>query len=295
MKNKTYKQNDFDMEFIGKLDNFPIDLLKFNEHYQRGIEKKRKEPIKKSIMKTGLFLPDKAITINQRNEIVDGQHRVLAAKECGLSHVPVSRYLFRDPKKEVAFFVHINNFDQRLNAYDYWFARFIEGDPVAVTIYKLESDPMSIVKNMIAIKGKQTQDRKFSIPQILEIIEMSIGMKKGNWTKDRHQKWVEVIIDTGWPTILNVCNSFFSWFLEIFGQKINNPQAYTVDSFRAIKFLYIKLKEISEHQNRTTISKMKTFSIDTVYATSPIAGKKMLLINHYNKGKSKNKIEIFEL
>jgi len=58
--------NEFGMTLI-KTEQLPVESLQFNRKYQRDIEHKRKENIKKSIRKCGCFLPDQTIIVNQIN------------------------------------------------------------------------------------------------------------------------------------------------------------------------------------------------------------------------------------
>jgi hypothetical protein len=294
MKNEITEngKNKFGMVLVDKYKKMPIESLKFNRHYQRATEVARKEKVKQGILTCGHFLPEKSITVNQDNEVVDGQHRLLAAKELGMSHIPVSKYYFEDKDKEAKFFVYINGFDERLNVVDYWYAMYLSGDPLAIVLYNLESDPRSALKNKIVIKGKKTDKSKLNTTQVLEIVGLAIGIigKGRNWQKTQHSLWLKKLSSGSFEKILDEVNGFIGWYETIFGDKKTAPWAYYLDSFRAIKYLYVALKQKDWHRRKETIVKMKSFKLDATFMAAPLAGKKYQLIDHFNKNRKNQRL-----
>ncbi|MFO7817079.1 MAG: hypothetical protein R6V39_05300 [Desulfovibrionales bacterium] len=285
-------ENKFGMVLIEKNKRMPVESLQFNRHYQRVTETARKEKVKQGIHACGHFLPEKSITVNQNNEVVDGQHRLLAVKELGMSHIPVTKYYFEDKDKEASFFIYINGFDERLNAVDYWYAMYLSGDPLAMVMYKLESDSRSALKDKIIIKGKKTDKTKITVTPTLEIIGVAIGFigQGHNWQKSQHSLWLKRLADKPFENILKEVNEFIGWYEAIFGDKKNAPWAYQLDSFRAIKYLYVSLKEKGWHLKKETVIKMKSFKLDATFMTAPLAGKKYQLVDHFNKNRKKERL-----
>lgn len=284
-------KNRFGMTLLEKNKKMSVESLKFNKQYQRATEVARKENVKKGIVTCGHFLPEKSITVNQANEVVDGQHRLLAAQELGLSHIPVSKYYFEDKDKEAAFFVYINGFDERLSVVDYWYAMYLSGDPLAETIYKLESEARSLLNNKVVIKGKKTDKSKISITQVLEIIHMAIGnTNRGNWAKADHEIWLKQLSKCSFDDVLKTTNDFIGWYETIFGNKKNTPWAYYLDSFRAIKYFYKALYSRGWHKSKDTVAKMKSFNLGATFMAAPLAGKKYQLIDHFNKNKKHKRL-----
>jgi hypothetical protein len=282
-------ENEFGMTLI-ETKKVPIESLKFNRDYQRVKQPARVKQIKQGMIACGQFLPDRPITVNQKNEVVDGQHRLWAAMEMGYSIVPIVKYHFKTPELEAKYFIFINNYDPRLKATDYWYANLLSKDPIAIFLYRLDEDFNSALKNKIALKGKET-NHKWSITPTLEVIGLALGYSNENWTKSLHGKWVAALKFRGQKEVMLEVNEFVVWYEAIFGLKNKNPFAYYLDSFRAIKLLYYKLKRKGWHNQPTTINKMKSFQIDSAFIAAPLAGKKQLLIGHYNHRKKKEVLD----
>jgi len=282
-------ENNFGMTLIDSNKKLPVESLKFNRQYQRATETARKESVKQSIIDCGHYLPDQSITVNQDNEVVDGQHRLLAAIDLGINAIPATIYNFSDKKKEAAFFVHINGFDQRLNQVDYWYGRFLAGDPVAEFLYYLESSKESSLYEKIVVKGSNTS-KKISTTMALAIIMYAVGFKNKNWQKKDHPALVTRLKQAGEKKVLFFINDFVSWYESIFGTKKENTVAYNLDVFRAILALHIRLASEGLQNQKNTINKLKRFNLGTAFITAPLAGKKYQLIDHFNKGRQKNKI-----
>jgi len=284
-------KNKFGMILVENNIKMPVESLQFNEHYQRALEIARKEKVKQGIISCGHFLPEKSITVNQNNEVVDGQHRLCAVRELGMSHIPVSKYYFADKKKEAAFFVYINGFDERLNIVDYWYAMYLANDPIAVTMYNLESDPRSALKDKIVVKGRKTGKSKISPTQVLESIQIALATtNRGNWTKADHHIWLKKLNQLSYAVVLQRVNEFIVWYEKIFGSKKDTPWAYHMDSFRAIKYFYKILQERGWHQKKDTFIKMKSFKLGATFMTAPLTGKKYQLIDHFNKNRQKQRL-----
>ena len=286
----TDLQNEFGMVLVEANKKVSAKTLNFNRNYQRATEHSRKEKVKKSMLSCGQFLSEKSLTVNQDDEVVDGQHRLLAALEIDWESVPITKYYFTDPQSEAAFFSHINGFDERLGAKDYWYSKYLSGDPIATFIYNLDENYHTALKDKIRLKGKDTKDSKLSIGQVLECLAIGIGYNTSNWEKTRHDKWVKQFNKFTESALLIVIDDFISWYEQIFGTKKENPIAYRQDSFRAIKFFYLALKKKGLHNKKTTIYKMKTFNLDVAFVTAPLHGKNYQLINHFNKGRRKETI-----
>jgi hypothetical protein len=285
------EENRFGMTVIEKNVLVPVNSLKINQDYQRIKDRARVANVKKSMIKCAQFLPDKSITVNQNNEIVDGQHRYWAAKELGWEVVPITKYFFSNKKNEAAFFTHINGFDQRLKTHDFWYALYLSGDELAEFLYRLEESPLSALKEKIAIRGKLTKESKWTISNVLQIIVFAVTGSSDNWSKRNHELLVSKIQTVGRGIVFERVNEFVIWFEDIFGTKKENSLAHYVDSFRAILFFYSLLKRNEWHNKKETISKMKQFRIDQNFITAPLIGKKQLLVGHYNGQKKKNIIE----
>ena len=279
-------ENMFGMTLLEKNKIVPIESLKFNRDYQRAMDPSRKEKVKKGIVSCGQFLPDKPVVVNQDNEIVDGQHRVTAAKEIGITRIPVVKYRFSSKKKEAEFFIFTNNYDPRLKPVDYWYAKYLAGDGLAVFLYELNTSENSALQNMIALKGSETNS-KWVISSVLGAISVPFNVDS-HWEKKVHDYWISALHDMGTKTVMGKINMFVNWYHQIFGYKSDSPWAHRQDVFRAIKTLYINLELMGYAHSKDAVNKMKSFIVDSAFISAPLIGKKMHLVNHYNKNRKKN-------
>ncbi len=267
-----------------------IDNLKINGAYQRGIERSRYKQVLASMQKYGLFLTEHPIIITQDNIIVDGQHRFKAALEFGLKEVPVVKYKFKTPEHEAKYFVHINGFSSKQKPVDFWHSAKLTNNRIANLLYMLAENDRSVLKGMIATKGQET-NHKIAVPQIIELILKAISYPEQSFYHskiDDIAKRSELFSDN---EILENINTYMSWFIESFGTKKDNKLAYNVDTFRAIRIVYIMLKEKNLANITATKEKFKTFRFGAEFIAAPSYGKKYQLINFYNKGKhSKNQL-----
>jgi hypothetical protein len=184
IKEEKKDLNKFGMKFMDK-GEIDIANLKFNPVYQRKLEPHRWKEVLGSMERTGVFAIESPIVINQNNEIVDGQHRVVAAEKYGFKKVLYVRYYFASEKCEAKYFKHMNKFNSKQKPVDYWFSAKMAGDRLANILYKLDEQDTSSLKNQIALKGKQT-NTKLSISQVLSMILYAVDWKR-TWsytTKD---------------------------------------------------------------------------------------------------------------
>lgn len=288
---KRNDENKYGMTVIERYKIVPTDSLKINQDYQRIKDLARVANVKKSMIKCGQFLPDKCLTVNQNDEIVDGQHRYWAAREIGWEKIPITKYYFNNKENEAAFFAHINGFDQRLKSPDYWYALYLSGDDLAKFLYRLEESPMSALNEKIAVKGKLTEKTKWNIGKVLQVVNVAMERYDTNWKKAEHHIMIEKLRQFSVEVVVDRVNEFVYWFQKIFGEKKDNTLVYYRDSFRAILFFYSLLYRKGWHNKPETISKMKQFRVDQNFITSPLIGKKQILVSHYNGKKKNNTLE----
>ncbi len=114
-------------------DNLHVDL-----RYQRSISTKRGERVVKSIIEKfhwPLFQP---LTITPRQEggywVIDGQHRLLAARRMGLPEIPVVIVEIGGTAKQAAAFVGINAARVNMTPLAIHHAMVVANDPLAVRL-----------------------------------------------------------------------------------------------------------------------------------------------------------------
>ena len=98
------------------------DRYKFNSLQRIIKEKHVRELIEE--MKTHGFLPNKSISVNEKNEIIDGHHRYLAAKSLGIPMlVQVCKGMTQDS------IIQANQLQEDWNKHDFTNTYAIQGNP----------------------------------------------------------------------------------------------------------------------------------------------------------------------
>lgn len=265
--------------------------------YQRKLDKGRKNRVLKSIQKWGFYWPQEPIVCTPDFKIIDGQHRWLAAREFGITHLPVTIFEFPNEKLEAAFFRHLNEFNSQLKPTDYWHSRYLQGDPIACFIYLLESDLESGFFDKIRIKGKNTSS-KFSISQVLYIIAiLGFGVKMDFVINTQRQSRFEILFqETDLKSLKTRLNAFINWLDIAFGEHDGLNYAYKNLNLKAIVSFYRKLldENFLNGSLKKSANKMKSFRISNDFITGKTEEKINMLISHFNRGKVKRKIKSYE-
>lgn len=73
-------------EYPKYVDKYPLDKLELNEWNPNEMDLEKMKSLVRSIKERGFLVP---IVANKDGKIIEGEHRYLASKECGLKKVPV--------------------------------------------------------------------------------------------------------------------------------------------------------------------------------------------------------------
>lgn len=259
--------------------------LKLEPTYQRCIEPSRKRGIAQSMVTTG-YWPEETIIVNQDFEIVDGQHRVVAALQVGIKQVPISVVEFKDKRTEATYFSLKNNWNTSLKPVDFWYARYQFCHPYATCIYELDIDDDSLLKNNIALKGRETKKAKFTITDCCLFINFAVGYNQ-NWSKEKDAFLTKRVVNLGYEPIKEEINDFIDCFYSIFGNsKRSNPFAYRASSIRSFITFYSLAKRqdflSSRRKLNEFIGKMATYALTADFLKANHAGRIQMLITHFN-------------
>jgi len=128
-----------DARFV--LDMIPIDSIRIASVYQREVLKKNKVS---SIVKR--FKPESfgTLVIGKRRDgtwwCVDGMHRLEAARQLNMKHVPCSVFMSDGEHHEAQVFVDLNCERTSVNQVDIFRAALCQGEPDTVAIQKILED-----------------------------------------------------------------------------------------------------------------------------------------------------------
>jgi hypothetical protein len=116
-----------------KNKTIPVDLLKIDDHYQRLV---RPAHVAKIVANYDPRLFG-ALTVNDRSGVlfvIDGGHRLAAAKELGLTSVPCHVLTGLTSQEEAGLFYHVNINRLKANSFERFVSLRHHGDPHALEI-----------------------------------------------------------------------------------------------------------------------------------------------------------------
>lgn len=284
-------------EEIDLIKEFNVSDIKFNAAYQRTINPKKVRTIRNSIKKYGMFWGGEVIVLNEQMEVIDGQHRVMAATESNILKLPVLVVTFGSKKEEAGYFVDKNMHTTKLTPVDFWHASYISGCTIAKTIYALNNDPKSLLHNKIAIKGGNNDKTRFSIPTalcFLNVVCLDGGRSVG---KSKHERIKTHIAKYSYDEILLKMNIYVQWFNDCFGDsKVENPKPYGARVASAIAALYIIMYKSGKIRNtrayNNSVTKMRKYRFSEQTEAMTIEGITMAMVIHLNKGVHKNNVKL---
>jgi hypothetical protein len=263
--------------------------IKFNAEYQRTLEQWRLKKIIASMRAYG-YWPSEVIVLNEKHEVVDGQHRTKAAINIGIKQVPVCIVTFPNKKLEAKFFADKSNYNCNLKPVDFWHARYLSGHPVAEALYKLEADKSCNLYNRVALKGRESKTTKYIINQVLSMFCMITRMNDSNWRKDNDDQLMNKILEISYDKLVAKINQFTTWLEQSFGLK-GGSMAYETSHFRSILKFYSIIEDHGDAQKSESIKKMRSYIFTSELSKLTHTARVYALIAHYNKGKmDKNKI-----
>lgn len=122
----------------------PIERLSVDHRYQRTLDGKRSQAVIERITASFRWAAFQAILVTRAEGggkpeaqgylIIDGQHRVEAAKRCGIKHVPAVVVTATSLADQAAAFVRANTDRVAVNPFALHRARVQAGDPAAVAV-----------------------------------------------------------------------------------------------------------------------------------------------------------------
>lgn len=280
------------MKVVKTYQMIELSELKFGATYQRCIEPAREKRIAKSIREHG-YWPQEVIIVNQNKEIIDGQHRVQAAKEVGVERVPISIVSFDTLKTEASFFAQKNNWNTNLKPVDFWYARLLAEDPYAKLMYQLNRDKDCLLYKRISVKGQKYDEVRFPISSAAFMINMALG-KPYRWRKNLDYALVHSVKRTSYIHVFNYINDFLTFFFKSFSEdKKSNPIPYQTKCFVAIGTFYVLATDntVKGTSISKLISKMSKYVFTSDFVKADHIGRIQALVNFYNKGRTKNRIK----
>lgn len=273
------------------LKSVDIATLTMNSVYQRCFEPKRCKELKYSIQKEG-YWDHSIIVVNSKLEVVDGQHRVQAARDCGIKRIVVNVVDFKNKEEEARFFWVMNNYKStHLLTKDYWFARYQSADILANALYAINDCDKSSLKNNIALKGHDTRS-KLNIAAALTLINYAVTGTSTHWERRGDSTLSKGVEKIGISEVVIRASQTYDFISLCFGRiSINNTVPYKFKNFKSIITFIMLLEKSGFIENRDTIKKIQSFIFTSEFDRIPQSMKVQSLVNHFNSGKTKNRIK----
>lgn len=118
-----------------KFATIPVSEIKIDAGYQRRL----REKVNRMVANWDYNLCD-VVLVSYRNDkfyVIDGQHRVAAAKRVGAEFLPCQIVEGLSREEEAARFVALNSATSPLSQYDTWKANLLCGDPVDTEVKRI--------------------------------------------------------------------------------------------------------------------------------------------------------------
>ncbi len=272
-----------------KVSNIPTTV----KEYQRPIEPIRLNNIKKSIIENRTtspafdgYFPQEVIVLNQDGEPVDGQHRLQAARDCGIEEVPCVKWHFDGIVDETKMFTHLNSFNTNLKAVYVWHSRKLWGCPIANMVYDLHENPDSPFHGIIRVKGNdsvRTDKKKFTIVSLIQLMNtICFNLRAPHFKYSKLNTRMETnFANLNWENAITAGYDFMRWF-KVFADQ--NPDWYGQRLIPAISIVYKSLKEqgFMNNQRRTAgfANHLKTMNIGKPFPNEHRSTKIMMIKTH---------------
>jgi len=197
------------------------------DFYQRILQPSRVLKICGQMDVLGGYDRAKPIVLNEKFEVVDGQHRLLALLMRGGTKIWVVIYEFNTFEDEVTYWVWAQKNMAPPGPDQFWHSQYLIKNPYSVLIYDLcQNDVTSICNNMVALKTSKAKKKKITLAVFLPILNQ-MGLKfshSSHWSQDNDHVFTNKIKEIGYQEIKARMNAFFTWFITIYGKsKFNNP------------------------------------------------------------------------
>jgi len=260
MKNKLFQNTYIDVININ-------DLI--TDEYQRMSENNSPRRIRKMINNFNSDLLS-TITVSLRNGkyyVVDGQHRVLAARSVGLKALRAEVHNNLTKEDEAALFVMLNSSSTKVNKIQIYNAHVIAKDPTTLRIKFIAAS------NGLKI-GSWTEDNTLSAYGTLEKVYTTLG-------EDLLDVALHLIKST-WGGDSSSMNRYFiegvAYFIEIYQSEEN----YTHDKFIKQLSKVSATKLFAEMKADTTSSKLRIKAMNTLHRYYNTRLNKQLPHKHFN-------------
>lgn len=268
-----------------KAEDISIDKINPNSRsYQRPLESSWIGKLIDDYKMNG-FDRSKPITLNDKFQIVDGQHRYQAALEFGMINIPAVIYSFDTYTDEVMEYYRQNDWHHTHNTKMYWNARYEAKEPIAQLLYKLQDDENCYLHNDINLYGKEGP-LKYKIGQALVLLNYSVHIHN-RWQRQVDDKIRERIANRNYEDIRRYINLTLQFIYDCWGKDKQTAHViYMARTFEALVRFYKILdknhKLVGKYRN-SAVKRMQSFKFDEAFRQTADFHKIGLLASHYDK------------
>ena len=247
------------------------------------------------IMEREGYHPSQVVELNDKYQIIDGQHRVVACMFAGITKIPVTIYKFKTLEDEAAFYNQRNTCRKDLAPREQWHSKRVEGNPLAVLLYKMVGDVDSSLYRCIDLSKTTVtinQDRRVTASLVVHVVNLMVTGTNLAYKKEISNKIDEGIRKLDYVTIRDRINQLFNLFYGLFGSRSNTPLAYNDRIFRSYLSFFKKLMDAGRLSKGIdeVKKKMKDFKITASLKELDQEDVVRVFTRAYNKGRTTNKI-----
>lgn len=284
----------FGLSVVERSTRIPLGELNMGAKYQRSLDKKKVEKIVSSMKESGIW--PKHLLVNQKGDIIDGQHRAAALCDMGEANALCTVVRCKSEKAEAGFFTEINSWPTTLSPSAQWHARLLAEDPMAKAFFSLAKDHQSDLFHMV--RGLQDVDGMVETrPEALStnnalILVVTVLQVHDVYKKSEHSKYLRKIQSMSYESLRRGVNRVFRFMSGCFGE---NPDAWTNKPMRSAMVLYRALENAdalsTERKFALACKRMNDFEFIPEYKSFDQSALTDEMFFHYNKGLKKGRIQ----
>ena len=289
-------EQQFGMVFM-ESGNINPTRLKVNPRYQRLEEIGRTKKLSSSFdMMPGGFDPSYPVVLNEKNEVVNGGHRVRVSINKKITSIPYVKYRFTTINEEIRYFNHCQIGTKGMNSRDILFSRNIMKTPYAKIVYYICDQSLLKGQHNLRMTHNQKGNRQtIKVENICYLVNYLALQRKSSWSVNNINDLdaaAKVIMESDElkKDAVERVDEFLHFFFESFEYStLSSDLKYREHFFLATMLLFIRLKQDDRFfkNYEKIISSLKRFSV-TEYVTKNHKEKIVeILLEHLNKNRKK--------
>lgn len=286
MKELKASENYYGMRVVNTISELSLAALHTGTAYQRNVNKKHVNKLATDMIING-YNPAAIIEVNEDMEVIDGQHRLAAARKAELPHVPVIVLSFPDEIHEAKYFVYRNGSQDNQTPKQLWKSRNASKEPIAMTMYRLVRESDSLLHRCIDLLDSDVtlnSSKKVSGSFVAHALNLMINGDNSAYKEVNAVKINEGITGTSHSEIKEKMNRLFSIIYGCFGSRSVHSAPFKDTPLRS----FLSFINLALTQSKLDVDKDIAYLIRKIsgmdLSNGWMQGDQAFVVNKYVKG-----------